>query len=94
MTANGKRLHCYKVTKERGRHRCNLFNHVTMERLLLPLVSDDLQHLVSARCLLKGLAKFRPMQEFGDVGQRVKVLLKLALWHEEKNHQIDRLIIQ
>jgi len=34
------------------------------------------------------------VQEFGDVGQCVKVLLKLALRHEEQHDELHRLIVE
>jgi hypothetical protein len=30
------------------------------------------------------------MQQLGEIGQRVQMLLELALRHEKQHHQIDR----
>ncbi len=30
------------------------------------------------------------MEQFGEIGQRVQMLLELALRHEKQHHQIDR----
>ena len=34
------------------------------------------------------------MEEFGDVGQRMKMLLELALGHQEEHDEVDGLIVQ
>ena len=44
--------------------------------------------------LFEFLAKFLDVKKLGDVGQGVKMFLELALRHQEKHDQIDRLIVQ
>jgi len=34
------------------------------------------------------------MQQLGQIGQRMQVLLELALWDEEQHHQMDWFTIQ
>jgi hypothetical protein len=33
-------------------------------------------------------------EQLGEIGQRVQMLLELALRHEEQHHQIDRFAVQ
>src|ERR1035441_4015917 len=93
----------YTVTRVAWLHKCMSrceVSHVTMQpcnlvtNLFLPLAPDDLQHGVGVGRLLQGLAKFGFVEELGDIGQGVKVLLKLTLRHEEEHDQLDRLIVQ
>lgn len=61
---------------------------------LFALFLDGFEHGLGVGRLVQGLAEFGLVQQLGDVGQRVQVLLKLALRHEEEHHQIHRLIVQ
>jgi hypothetical protein len=60
----------------------------------LLLGADHLEHGSGIRGLLERLAEFGSVKEFGDVGECVEVLLKLALRDEEKHDEIDRLIVE
>jgi len=44
--------------------------------------------------LFEFLAKFFDVKQLGDVGQGVKVFLKLALRHKEEHDQIDGLVVE
>src|SRR5262249_16233765 len=54
----------------------------------------DLKHRVSVRRLLEGLAELGAVEQLGNVGKRVQMLLKLALRDKEKHDQIHRLVVQ
>ncbi len=73
-------------------------NHVTQDRkatnLFLALLADDLEHGLGVRRLLESLAEIGFVKEFGNIGEGMQVLLKLALRHEEQYNQVDRLVIQ
>ena len=53
-----------------------------------------LQHGLGVRRLFEGLAEFRFVQQLGDIGQGVEMLLELALRHQEEHDQVDRLVVQ
>ncbi len=55
---------------------------------------DDLEHVLGAGRLFEGLSQIPVMEKLGDVGEGVKVFLKLALGHQEKHDQFDRLVIE
>ncbi len=55
---------------------------------------DDFDHGLGVRSLLERLAEFFIMEQLGNIGQGVKVLLELPLGDQKKHDQIDRLIIQ
>ena len=63
-------------------------------RYFLPRLADDLEHGVGIGGLFEGLAEFGFVQQLGDVGQGVEVLLELALRHQEEHDQVDRLVVQ
>ena len=65
-----------------------------LAHLLPSLITDDVEHRFGIRGLLEGLSKFGLMEELGNIRQRMKMFLKLALGHEEKHHQVHRLIIE
>ena len=48
-----------------------------LANLFLPLAADNSQHGLGVRRLLQSLAKLRFVQQFGNVGQRVQMLLEL-----------------
>ena len=58
------------------------------------MLPDDLEHGLGVGGLFQGLAKIRAMQEFGDVGQGVEMLLKLALRDEKQHDEINRLVVE
>ncbi len=58
------------------------------------MVADNLQHGCRVGSLFEGLSEFGAVEEFGDVGEGVKVLLKLALGNEEEHDEIHRLVIE
>src|SRR3954469_11228460 len=60
----------------------------------MPLIADDLEHGGGVGCLFEGLAEFGTVKELGDIGKSVKVLLKLALRHEEEHDKINRLVVE
>src|SRR6267154_1066013 len=55
---------------------------------------DDLVHRGGVRRFLQRLAKILLMQQLGDIRERMKMLLKLPLRHQEQHHQVNRLIVQ
>ena len=55
---------------------------------------DDLVHGLGIGSHFERLAKLLSVQQFGDLGQGVQVFLELALRHQEKHHQIHRLVVQ
>src|SRR5207302_4164324 len=65
-----------------------------LARLFPSLITDNSQHHFGISGLLEGLAKLGPVQQLGDIGQRVQVLLELALRDQKKHHQIHGLIIE
>src|SRR6266850_5493318 len=71
---------------------CNSCNDATP--LLSSLIADDLQHFIPIRRLFEGLAKFRLVQELGNISQRVKMFLELALGNQEQHDQVNGLIVQ
>ena len=70
------------------------FNVLTFRRLLVPLVPDDLEHAFRIRRLFESLPELGPVQEFGNVRQRMQMLLELALRHKEQHHKVHGLIVQ
>ena len=75
------------------------FNDSTIQRFneitsLLPVFPDDVKHRLGVRRLFERLSEIGLVEKFGDVGQRVKVLLKLALRHQEQHDELYRLIVE
>src|SRR6267142_3875820 len=64
------------------------------QTLLVPLVPDDLEHSFSIRRLFESLPELGPVQEFGNVRQRMQMFLELALRHQEEHHKVHGLIVQ
>jgi hypothetical protein len=62
--------------------------------LLFPLILDHAQHGLGISGLFQGLAKFGLVQNLGDVGEGVKMLLKLALGHQEKHDEVHWLVVK
>ena len=58
------------------------------------VVLDELQNGGGIGGLLKGLADVGVLEELGDAGHGVEVLLELALRHEEEDHEADRLAVE
>ena len=59
----------------------------TGRQLFFTVFFDDAEHRFGIRSFLKGLTKFFFVKQLGDVGQRVKMFLKLALGHEKKHDE-------
>ena len=58
------------------------------------MLLDDFEHGLGIGRLFQGLAKIGPMEELGNIGQGVKMLLKLALRHKEQHDQLHRLVVE
>src|SRR5258708_33818204 len=63
-------------------------------KLLARFPSNNLVHGLGIGGGLEGLAEFLLVTHFCNLGQSVKMLLKLALRHKEEHHEIDGLVVQ
>lgn len=63
-------------------------------QLLAGFGLDDVVHGLRIRRIFKRLPKFLFVEEFGNFGEGVEVLLELALRNQEKHNQIDWLVIE
>src|SRR5215472_11588110 len=64
------------------------------EQSLLSVLLDDIEHRLGVRGLFERLAEIGFVEELGNVGERVKMLLKLTLRHEEQHDELDRLVVE
>ena len=64
------------------------------EELLFPLFLDHAQHGFGVGGLFEGLTEFGFVQNLGNVGKSMEVLLKLTLGNEEKHDEIYGLIVE
>ena len=71
-----------------------LHYHDATSVLFTRLLLDDVVDGLGISTVLERLAKFFFVQQLGDLGERMKVLLKLALRNKEEDHQGDRLVIE
>ena len=51
-------------------------------------------HFSSELTVLQSIAEILLMEQLGEIGQRVQMLLKLALRHQKQHHQIDWFAVQ
>ena len=65
-----------------------------MLALRTPLPANNLEHALCIGSLFQGLAKFGFVQQLGNIGEGMQMLLELALWHQKEHDQVDGLIIQ
>lgn len=64
------------------------------EGLLLSLIFDRLEHRLGVWGFFECLTEFGFVKNLGDVGEGVKMLLKLTLGHEKEHDEVYRLIIE
>ena len=68
----------------------SLFSSSFLRRMSL----DDFHHRIGVGRRFKRLTKIFVVKEFCDVGQCVKMFLKLALRNEKEHDEIDGLIVE
>ena len=61
---------------------------------LLSRLTDDLLNGGSVFSVIQRISEFAVVEQLSDIGQRMKMLLKLTLRHEKQHHQIHWLIVQ
>jgi len=58
------------------------------------VLADDREHAFGVGGGFERLAEFGLVQQLRDVGERVEMLLKLSLRHQEEHDQVHRLVVQ
>src|SRR5512138_1610868 len=67
----------------------------SLPQALLPrLPLDNIEHGLGVGSFFERLPKFLFVQQLGDLGERVEMLLKLALGNEEEHDERDRLVVE
>jgi hypothetical protein len=68
--------------------------YFVVEELLFPVLFDDGQHGVGVGRFFEGFPEFGLVQQFGNVRERVEMLLELSLRHEEEHDEFYRLVVE